>query len=151
MRTSSSSAAVAAPSIALCASRSRTSGSMRRLYPTMGAVPGAESPYDAIARLYDPWSRSVTEDVDFYVEEAVASGGPVVELGVGTGRIAVPVAAAGVTVIGVDWDTAERTLTLSVRDDERASTMTLAWLDPREWQALLEAASFEVLACYGWF
>ena len=61
-----------------------------------------ESPYDAIARLYDPWSRSVTEDVDFYVEEAVASGGPVVELGVGTGRIACPVAAAGVRVIGVD-------------------------------------------------
>ena len=25
--------------------------------------------YDAIARLYDPWSRSVTEDVSFYVEE----------------------------------------------------------------------------------
>jgi len=61
-----------------------------------------ESPYDAIARLYDPWSRSVTEDVGFYVEEAVASGGPVVELGVGTGRIACPVALAGVSVIGVD-------------------------------------------------
>src|ERR671939_336164 len=75
---------------------------MRRLYPTMGAVPGGGSPYDAIARLYDPWSRSVTEDVDFYVEEAVASGGPVVELGVGTGRIAIPTAAAGIDVIGVD-------------------------------------------------
>jgi SAM-dependent methyltransferase len=61
-----------------------------------------ESPYDAIARLYDPWSRSVTEDVDFYVELAHASGGPVLELGVGTGRIAVPTAAAGVRVIGVD-------------------------------------------------
>ncbi len=54
------------------------------------------SSYDAIARLYDPWSRSVTEDVDFYVAQARKSGGPVVELGVGTGRIAVPVAAAGV-------------------------------------------------------
>jgi SAM-dependent methyltransferase len=58
--------------------------------------------YDSIAPFYDPWSRSVTEDVDFYVEEAVASGGPVVELAVGTGRIAVPVARAGVAVIGVD-------------------------------------------------
>jgi SAM-dependent methyltransferase len=58
--------------------------------------------YDAIARLYDPWSRSVTEDVEFYVEEALASGGPVVELAVGTGRIAVPIAKAGVRVIGVD-------------------------------------------------
>jgi len=58
--------------------------------------------YDRIARIYDPWSRSVTEDVDFYVEEALASGGPVVELAVGTGRIAVPIATAGVRVIGVD-------------------------------------------------
>src|SRR5581483_7653745 len=37
-----------------------------------------------------------------YVEEAVRSGGPVLELGVGTGRIAVPVAAAGIDVVGVD-------------------------------------------------
>jgi SAM-dependent methyltransferase len=60
------------------------------------------SSYDAIAALYDPWSRSVTEDVDFYVAEAREAGGPVVELGVGTGRIAVPTARAGVPVIGVD-------------------------------------------------
>jgi SAM-dependent methyltransferase len=60
------------------------------------------SAYDAIARLYDPWSRSVVEDVSFYVEEAGRVTPPVVELGVGTGRIAVPVAAAGIRVIGVD-------------------------------------------------
>jgi ubiquinone/menaquinone biosynthesis C-methylase UbiE len=58
--------------------------------------------YDRIARFYDPWSRSVTEDVGFYIEQAAASGGPVVELAVGTGRIAVPIAEAGVHVIGVD-------------------------------------------------
>jgi SAM-dependent methyltransferase len=68
------------------------------------------SPYDRIAALYDPWSRSVTEDVGFYVAEArkasgaagALTGAPIVELGVGTGRIAVPTAAAGVPVIGVD-------------------------------------------------
>ena len=58
--------------------------------------------YDRIARIYDPWSVSVTEDVGFYVDEALAAGGPVVELAVGTGRIAVPTAKAGVHVIGVD-------------------------------------------------
>jgi len=58
--------------------------------------------YDRIAGFYDPWSRSVTEDVDFYVDHALASGGPVVELAVGTGRIAVPIARAGIRVIGVD-------------------------------------------------
>jgi SAM-dependent methyltransferase len=60
------------------------------------------SSYDAIATLYDPWSRSVREDVGFYVAEARKAGGPVVELGVGTGRVAVPIAQAGVRVIGVD-------------------------------------------------
>jgi SAM-dependent methyltransferase len=58
--------------------------------------------YDEIATLYDPWSRSVTEDVRFYVEQALASGGPVVELAVGTGRIAIPIAQAGIDVVGVD-------------------------------------------------
>jgi SAM-dependent methyltransferase len=60
------------------------------------------SAYDPIARLYDPWSASVVEDISFYVDEALAAGGPIVELGVGTGRIAIPIAMAGVDVIGVD-------------------------------------------------
>jgi SAM-dependent methyltransferase len=214
------------------------------------------SPYDAIARVYDPWSASVTEDVEFYVEEARAAGGPVVELACGTGRIAVPMAKAGVRVIGVDasagmlevargyarsegveelldlrqgdmreppveervplvlipfrsllhmttetdrlralaaanelllpggrlvfdvfapsaedvgdthgrwlerepgiferadWDEDERTLTLSVRRGEEASTMLLAWLSPPEWRLLLDRAGFDVVAQWGWF
>lgn len=58
--------------------------------------------YNAIAEIYDPWSASVVEDIAFYVEEARRCDGPVVELAVGTGRIAVPIARAGVRVIGVD-------------------------------------------------
>ena len=65
-------------------------------------VGGGASPYDAIAELYDPWSRSVTEDVGFYVVEARKTGGPVVELGIGTGRIAIPIAQEGIQVIGID-------------------------------------------------
>jgi SAM-dependent methyltransferase len=61
------------------------------------------SAYDNIARVYDPWSVTVVEDVPFYVQEVRRlGGGPVLELGVGTGRIAVPVAASGVSVTGVD-------------------------------------------------
>ena len=60
------------------------------------------SVYDPIAWLYDPWSASVVEDISFYVDETLAAGGEVVELGVGTGRIAIPVALAGAHVIGVD-------------------------------------------------
>jgi SAM-dependent methyltransferase len=212
------------------------------------------SSYDAIAELYDPWSASVVEDIAFYLEEARRSRGPVLELGVGTGRIAVPIAADGLRVIGVDssramleicarraalagvdvdlrvgdlrrppvtervplvicpfrsllhmqtdedrlsalgavhdllvpegrlvfdvfapgaadiaqthdrwlerepgiferavWDESARTLTLSVRDAERETTMALAWLSPDEWRGLLETAGFDIEACYGWF
>jgi SAM-dependent methyltransferase len=214
------------------------------------------SPYDSIARVYDPWSASVTEDVEFYVEEARASGGPVVELACGTGRISVPIAKAGISLIGVDasagmleiareygdtegvrelldlrlgdmrdppvtervplvlipfrsllhmtteadrlralgaahellvpdgrivfdvfapssedvqdtharwierepgiferadWDEGSRTLTLSVRRGEEASTMHLAWLSPPEWRLLLDRAGFDVNAQWGWF
>jgi SAM-dependent methyltransferase len=42
------------------------------------------------------------EDISFYVDEALDAGGKVVELGVGTGRIAIPAALAGAHVIGVD-------------------------------------------------
>jgi SAM-dependent methyltransferase len=68
----------------------------------MSEMRADSSPYDAIAELYDPWSRSVVEDVAFYVEEAKRTTAPIVELGVGTGRIAVPIAAEGIPVIGVD-------------------------------------------------
>jgi SAM-dependent methyltransferase len=219
-------------------------------------APASDSPYDAIARLYDPWSRSVIEDVSFYVEEALESGGPVVELGVGTGRIAIPTAGAGIDVIGVDssqgmldvcaeqarragvdarldlrlgdllrppvdervplvtcpfraylhlvddeeraaglraahdlllpagrlvfdvfapgsddiaetdgrwierepgiyeradWDLQAQVLTLSVKNEASESTMTLSWLEPARWQALLAEAGFDVEAVYGWF
>ena len=212
--------------------------------------------YDAIAGLYDAWSRSVREDIDFYVAEAKRSGGPVVELGVGTGRIAIPIARAGIDVIGIDssegmlavarkgaadagvsdkldlragdlrrppvdgpiplvicpfrsllhlhddderrrtltavrellapdgrfvfdvftpaqddieethrrwlerepgiferadWDTATRTLTLSVKGPSGQTTMALAWLSAVEWRLLLQQSGLEVEACFGWF
>ena len=190
------------------------------------------------------------------MDEALAAGGEVVELGVGTGRIAIPTALAGVDVIGVDssagmlavcaerareagiegrldlrlgdlrrppvdervplvtcpfrsylhlrddgerlealgsarellqpggrlvfdvftpsredieathgrwierepgideradWDLAAQTLKLSVRGSAGESTMTLWWVEPERWHALLAEAGFEVLDLYGWF
>lgn len=212
--------------------------------------------YDKIASFYDPWSRSVTEDVGFYIDHALASGGPVVELAVGTGRIAVPIAEAGIPVIGVDsspamlevartaaeaagvshlldlrvgdlreppvaervplvicpfrsllhmetedeklvaldaahallepngrfvfdvfspspedieetdgrwlerepgiferadWDEGTRTLSLSVRSGDTATTFGLHWLSAPEWLRILDNADFEVEAVHGWF
>jgi SAM-dependent methyltransferase len=81
------------------------------------------NPYDPIATLYDDWSRQVVEDVDFYVEEATTAGGTVVELGVGTGRIAVPTALAGVPVVGVD--SSARMLELCKQRAQRAGVSQL--------------------------
>ena len=50
-----------------------------------------------------------------------------------------------------DWDEGERTLTLSVRRGEEASTMLLAWLSPSEWRLLLDGAGFDVNEQWGWF
>lgn len=222
----------------------------------MSRIPTEPSPYDAIAELYDPWSRSVVEDVGFYVDEARRARPPVVELGVGTGRVAIPIAAEGIEVIGVDssagmlavcrqhaelagvgdkldlrlgdlrrppveepvelaicpfrsflhleteedrkaalaaafallqpggrlvfdvfapgrddieqthgrwlerepgihehalWDAERRRLVLSVRGEDSETTMSLAWVSPKEWRTLLIETGFEVEAHHGWF
>jgi SAM-dependent methyltransferase len=58
----------------------------------------------ALARLYDLDLVDDPGDVDLYLALADRVGGRVLELAVGTGRIAVPLAAAGHRVTGVDND-----------------------------------------------
>src|ERR671939_2240883 len=59
--------------------------------------------YDAWADRYGEWSTIFTADVPFYVGLAREADGPLVELAVGTGRVAIPVAqATGRRVIGID-------------------------------------------------
>ena len=61
------------------------------------------SAYDPFAVDYDKWSAEMTEDVPFYVELAGEADGPIVELAVGNGRVAIPVAqATGSRVLGID-------------------------------------------------
>jgi SAM-dependent methyltransferase len=58
---------------------------------------------EAYADRYDEWSAAMTEDVPFYVQLAREADGPIVELAVGNGRVAIPVAlATGMPVIGID-------------------------------------------------
>jgi SAM-dependent methyltransferase len=58
---------------------------------------------EAFARHYDEWSAPMTADVPFYVSLALQANGPLVELAIGNGRVAIPIAqATGQRVIGID-------------------------------------------------
>ena len=58
---------------------------------------------EAFSHRYDEWSAPMTADIPFYVGLARQAEGPLVELAVGSGRVAVPVAqATGQPVIGID-------------------------------------------------
>jgi SAM-dependent methyltransferase len=60
----------------------------------------------ALARLYDLDLVDDPGDADLYLALAARAGGPVLELAVGTGRLAIPLAEAGYEVTGVDLDPA---------------------------------------------
>jgi len=60
--------------------------------------------WDQYAPFYD-WENARTlgrRDVPFWRRVALQAGGPVLELGCGTGRITVPLARAGVDIVGID-------------------------------------------------
>jgi SAM-dependent methyltransferase len=64
---------------------------------------GTYDEYMSIAELYDhvvPYRER--GDVDFFVEAAMESGGPVLEVGCGTGRVLIPTARAGLAITGLD-------------------------------------------------
>jgi len=64
------------------------------------------SSYDVIpdfGLLYDSVPLyAARKDIGFYVQEATAQGGPVLDLGCGTGRMLLPIARAGRAVVGLD-------------------------------------------------
>ncbi|HEY8122541.1 MAG TPA: class I SAM-dependent methyltransferase [Myxococcota bacterium] len=65
----------------------------------------ADSYARLIARHYDALNetlRGASRDAAFYLELARASGGPVLELGCGTGRVLLPIAREGIACVGLD-------------------------------------------------
>jgi SAM-dependent methyltransferase len=65
---------------------------------------GGYDDLDFVAEFYDhvaPYRDR--QDIAFYVETARESGGPVLEIGCGTGRILIPTAQAGVEIVGLDY------------------------------------------------
>jgi SAM-dependent methyltransferase len=61
------------------------------------------SEYDAWAPVYDDWAADMTEDVAHYVQLAREADGPIVELMVGSGRVAIEVVRkTGKPLLGLD-------------------------------------------------
>lgn len=58
--------------------------------------------YDLWAPWYDLLHRGLPGEAEFYVGQAVRGGGPLLDIGCGTGRIAIPAAMSGLEVVGLD-------------------------------------------------
>jgi SAM-dependent methyltransferase len=58
--------------------------------------------FDRFARFYDQDYRHYADDLPAIADLAAEQGDPILELGCGTGRVLIPLAAAGHTVTGVD-------------------------------------------------
>ena len=58
--------------------------------------------FDPWAPYYDLIHKGLPGEAEFYVGQAIKRGGPVLEIGCGTGRIAIPIALSGVDVAGLD-------------------------------------------------
>jgi ubiquinone/menaquinone biosynthesis C-methylase UbiE len=94
------------------------------------------SSYDQWAEIYDTVYSYVRDDIPFYVDEARRAGGPVLELGCGTGRVAIPVFEAGVDVVGLDFspamlDVARRKIH---RREDTDGALTLVQADMRDFR-----------------
>jgi len=126
---------------------------------------GDPDDYGFVADLYDhvvPYRDR--QDVAFFVEAATRAGSPVLEIGCGTGRVLVPIARAGVEIVGVDaspgmLDVCRRRLgdepadvrararlvEADMRSFDLGRTFTLATLPFRPFQHLLTVG--DQLAC----
>ena len=98
-----------------------------------GYDPGVSPEEDeraALARLYDLDLAEDPGDADLYLALAARAGGPVLELAAGSGRLAVPLAAAGHEVTAVDIDPAmlARGLTAAARAG-RAVAGRIRWIE----------------------
>jgi len=89
----------------------------------------------ADAAFYDYCFTGLEGDVQFYVEEARQAESPVLEIGCGTGRILLPIAQAGVPIVGLDRSATMLTILrrkLSKLNTETQSRVELVEEDMRD-------------------
>ncbi len=90
------------------------------------------SPYDSWAEIYDSLFSYVVDDISYYVEEATLSGGTVLELGCGTGRVSIPIARAGIDIVGIDASSAMLTRAREKSREAGIPNLKLLWADMRD-------------------
>ncbi len=91
------------------------------------------SPYDAWADIYDAVFSYVVDDIPFYLEQAATHGdGGVLELGCGTGRVAIPLALSGVSVTALDSSPAMLARARQKAHAAAAKNLTLIQADMRD-------------------
>jgi SAM-dependent methyltransferase len=111
------------------------------------------SEYDAWAPVYDAWAADMTEDVAHYVSLAREADGPIVELMVGSGRVAIEVVrATGKPVLGIDSSPAMLEI---ARERSAGLPLELRLADVRELEldepaALIYVPFRSLLHLHGW-
>ena len=111
------------------------------------------SEYDAWAPVYDAWAADMTEDVAHYVSLAREADGPIVELMVGSGRVAIEVVReTGKPVLGID---SSRAMLEIARERSAGLPLELRFGDVRELEleepaALIYVPFRSLLHLQGW-
>jgi len=111
------------------------------------------SDYDSWASVYDAWGGAMPQDVEHYLRLAREADGPIVELAVGTGRVAIPIAReTGKPVLGIDASAAMLEI---ARERAVGLPLELRLGDMRELQldepaALIYVPGRSVLHLRGW-
>jgi SAM-dependent methyltransferase len=119
----------------------------------IGVDTTAMSEYDAWAPVYDAWAADMTEDVAHYISLAREADGPIVELMVGNGRVALEVVReTGKPVLGIDSSTAMLEL---ARERAAGLPLELRFGDARDFEleepaALIYTPFRSLLALHGW-
>jgi SAM-dependent methyltransferase len=111
------------------------------------------SEYDSWAPVYDAWAADMTEDVAHYVSLAREAAGPIVELMVGSGRVAIEVVReTGKPVLGIDSSPAMLEI---ARERSAGLPLELRFGDVREFEleehaALIYVPYRSLLHLHGW-
>lgn len=99
--------------------------------------------FDRFARFYDADYRNYADDLALIADLAAEQGDPLLELGCGTGRVLVPLAAAGHTITGIDISPALLEIAQTkVRNTPHATHTTLVQADLRTFDLPSKAFAF---------